>query len=117
MSSSYLGITAHFFTRSDHVCHRVTLAVKRMPSPHTVENICQLVHDILRVLLNPSQKESARKKLLKRFKENQESASSASSSGISGTESPITITLDAQEGGPPPRSGSGHFQLSWNKKE
>ena len=47
MSSSYLGITAHFFTHSDHVCHRVTLAVKRIPSPHTVENICQLVDDIL----------------------------------------------------------------------
>ena len=51
-----------------------------------------------RVLLNPSQKESARKELLKRFKDNQESTSSASSSG---TESPLTITLDAQEGGPP----------------
>ena len=47
MSSSYLGITAHFFTRSDHVHHRVTLAVRRMPSPHTGENIRQLVDDIL----------------------------------------------------------------------
>ena len=53
-----------------------------------------------RVLFNPSQKESARKELLKRFKDNQESTSSASSSG---TESPLTITLDAQEGGPPPK--------------
>ena len=51
-----------------------------------------------RVLLNRSQKESARKELLKRFKDHQECASSASSSG---TESPLTITLDAEEGAPP----------------
>lgn len=51
-----------------------------------------------RVLLNPSQKESERKELMKCFKDNQESASNASSSG---SESPLTITLEAQEGAPP----------------
>ena len=59
MSSSYLGITAHFFTRSDHVHHRVTLAVRRMPSPHTGENIRQLVDDILTEWDIPPQKVAA----------------------------------------------------------
>lgn len=59
MSSSYLGITAHFFTHSDHVCHRVTLAVRRMPSPHTGENIRQLVDHILTEWDIPLQKVAA----------------------------------------------------------
>ena len=37
MSSSYLGVTAHFFTQHDHRCHRVTLAVRRINHPHTTE--------------------------------------------------------------------------------
>ena len=59
MSSSYLGIAAHFFTRSDHVRHRVTLAVRRMPSPHTGENIRQLVDDIFTEWDIPPQKVAA----------------------------------------------------------
>ena len=47
MSSSYLGVTGHFFSRKDHRRHVVTLAMRRMPSPHTAENIRMLVDDIL----------------------------------------------------------------------
>ena len=43
MSSSYLGITAHFFSSLDRRRHRVTLAVQRIPHPHTAENIRQIV--------------------------------------------------------------------------
>lgn len=39
MTSSYLGVTAHFFSRRDHKRHRVTLAVRRMPHPHSAVNI------------------------------------------------------------------------------
>lgn len=58
MSSSYLGITAHFFTRSDHVHHQVTLAV-RIPFPHTGKNIRQLVDHILTEWDIPPQKVAA----------------------------------------------------------
>ena len=47
MSSSYLGVTGHFFSPKDHHRHRVTLAVRRMPSPHTGESIRALVQVIL----------------------------------------------------------------------
>ena len=47
MSSSCLGITAHFFSQKDHLRHRVTLAVRRMPSPHTARNICAVVQEVL----------------------------------------------------------------------
>ena len=46
MSSSYLGITGHFYSQKDHLRHCVTLAV-RMPSPHTGENIRELVDIVL----------------------------------------------------------------------
>lgn len=39
MTSSYLGITAHFYSHKDRRLHTVTLAVRRMPSPHTGDNI------------------------------------------------------------------------------
>ena len=48
MSSSYLGITAHFFSSLDHRRHRVTLAVRRIPHPHTAENIRRIVDEVLR---------------------------------------------------------------------
>ena len=35
LTSSYLGITAHFFSRSDHRRHTATLAVRRLVSSHT----------------------------------------------------------------------------------
>ena len=36
MSSSYLGITAHFHSNKDHRRHSVTLAMHPMPQMHTV---------------------------------------------------------------------------------
>ena len=47
MSSSYLGITCHFYSRRDHRRHCVTLAVRRMPSPHTGEKIREVVDEVL----------------------------------------------------------------------
>ena len=47
MSSSYLGITAHFHSQKNHRMHIVTLAVCRMPSPHTGDNIQELLDQVL----------------------------------------------------------------------
>ena len=47
MSSSYLGITTHFYSKKDHRRHSVTLAVRRIPSPHTGDNIRELVETVL----------------------------------------------------------------------
>lgn len=46
MSSSYLGMTAHFFSQCDHR-HQVTLAVRRLPHPHTGSNIRDATESIL----------------------------------------------------------------------
>ena len=48
MSSSYLGITAHFFPTHDHRRYRVTLAVRKLPHPHNAENIKDTVDKVLR---------------------------------------------------------------------
>ena len=48
MSSSYLGVTAHFFTWQDHRRHRVTLAVRKMPHPHNAESIRSLIDEVLK---------------------------------------------------------------------
>ena len=47
LTSSYLGITAHFFSRSDHCRHIVTLAVRRLVTSHTARTIRQSVVEIL----------------------------------------------------------------------
>ena len=47
LTSSYLGVTAHFFSKKDHKRHVMTLCVKRMPSPHTAEHVRQLVDEVL----------------------------------------------------------------------
>ena len=59
MSSSYLGVTAHFFSPKDHLRHCVTLAVRRMPSPHTAENVRAVVQEVLSEWEIPSGKVSA----------------------------------------------------------
>ena len=49
LTSSYLGITAHFFSRKDHRRHRLTLAVRKsVPHPHTGECIRELVDQVLK---------------------------------------------------------------------
>ena len=48
LTSSYLGVTAHFFSRKDHRKHVVTLCVKRMPSPHTAVHVREKVEEVLR---------------------------------------------------------------------
>ncbi len=47
MTQSFLGITAHFFTKSDHRRRVATLAVKLLPSPHTAEFIEEAVTSVL----------------------------------------------------------------------
>ena len=47
MSSSYLGVTGHFFSRKDHRRHCVTLVVHRMPESHTGDNIRVVVQSVL----------------------------------------------------------------------
>ena len=59
MTSSYLGITAHFYSHKDCRLHTVTLAVCRMPSPHTGDNIRDLVDQVLDEWQIPLSKVSA----------------------------------------------------------
>ena len=47
LTSSYLGITAHFFSRRDHRRHTVTLAVRRLTSSHTAYTIRHTLDEIL----------------------------------------------------------------------
>ena len=48
MSSSYLGVSAHFFSRKDHKCHIATIAVRKMNREHSGDNIRALMEEILR---------------------------------------------------------------------
>ena len=59
MTASYLGLSAHFFTKSDYRRHTVTLAVRRLPSPHTAERIEELVREIIKEWEIPENKISA----------------------------------------------------------
>lgn len=59
MSSSYLGITAHFYSTKDHRRHSVTLAMRRMPQTHTSNNIHEIVESVLEEWDIPSSKISA----------------------------------------------------------
>ena len=47
MTQSFLGITAHFFTMSDHRQRVATLAVRVLPYPHTADCIEELVRNVL----------------------------------------------------------------------
>ena len=42
-----MGITAHFFTTDDHRHHNITIAVRRMPSPHTADAVADIVSAVL----------------------------------------------------------------------
>ena len=46
-STSYLGLTAHFFCRRDLKRHVATIAVRRLPYLHTADNISALMDDDL----------------------------------------------------------------------
>ena len=49
LTLSYLGLTAHFFSRHDHRCHQITLAVRQiMQHPHNAETIRGMVEEILK---------------------------------------------------------------------
>ena len=48
LSSSYLGVTAHFFSKKDHQKHNVTLAVRKFAHPHTGEQVREVVGDVLK---------------------------------------------------------------------
>ena len=59
LTASYLGITAHFFTRSDHKRHTATIAVRKLPSPHTAERVEEIVDNVLTEWQIPRTKISA----------------------------------------------------------
>ena len=46
MTACFIGVTAHFF--ASHKRHNVTLAVKRVPSPHTGEEVLKIVLQIFK---------------------------------------------------------------------
>ena len=48
MTSSYLGVTAHFFSKHDLRRHSATLAVRFFPHPHTAERVRGLVEEVLK---------------------------------------------------------------------
>lgn len=45
MTTSYLGVTANFFCRSDLKRHVATIEVRRLPRPHTADNINTLSNE------------------------------------------------------------------------
>ena len=47
LTSLYLGVTGHFFSRKDHSRHTVTLAVRRITGSHTASNIRDLLDKII----------------------------------------------------------------------
>ena len=47
MTTSFLGITAHYFSYHDSHRHNVTLAVSRLPSPHTADRILETFDAII----------------------------------------------------------------------
>ena len=47
LTASFLGITAHYFSHQDSQCHIVTLAVSRLPSPHTADRILETFDTIM----------------------------------------------------------------------
>ena len=59
LTSSYLGITAHFFGRKDHRKHRIVLAVRKFAHPHTGEHVREVVDKVLMEWEIPTAKVSA----------------------------------------------------------
>ena len=47
MTSSYLGITGHFFCRHDYKKLTVTLAVRILAYPHTAEHVRSTLDEVL----------------------------------------------------------------------
>ena len=46
-TSSYLGITAHFFSKKDNCRHCVTMSVKRFFHPHTGQCVREIIEEVL----------------------------------------------------------------------
>ena len=59
LMSSYMGITAHFFSPKDHYRHQVMLAVRRMASSHTAERVLEVIEEVLAEWEIPYSKVSA----------------------------------------------------------
>ena len=53
LAFSYLGVTAHFYSKTDRRRHTVTLAVHRLTTSHTVSNVWDLLEDILSGIFLP----------------------------------------------------------------
>jgi len=63
MTASFLGLTAHYYSRSKKDKCNITIAVRRFESPHTAERISQLTNEIVSEWKIPCHKTKA--KLLK----------------------------------------------------
>ena len=48
MTSSYLGVTAHFFSFHDHRKHCATLAVRRLLGHHAAEHVKEVVEEVMK---------------------------------------------------------------------
>ena len=59
LTSSYLGITAHFFSSRDHRRHCVTLAVRRLLGSHTAEVVKETVEEVMKEWQIPTNKVNA----------------------------------------------------------
>ena len=49
MTSSFLGVTAHFFTPDSNKRHSICIALRKFPSPHTGVKIAELLQRIVAV--------------------------------------------------------------------
>ena len=47
MTASFLGLTAHYYSRSKKAKCNITIAVRRFESPHTAERVSKLVDEIV----------------------------------------------------------------------
>ena len=47
MTASFLGLTAHYYSRSEKGKCNITIAVRRFESPHTAEQVSKLVDEIV----------------------------------------------------------------------
>ena len=56
MTASFLGLTAHYYSRSKKAKCNITIAVRRFESPHTAERVSKLVDEIVSEWKIPSNK-------------------------------------------------------------
>ena len=48
VTASFLGVSIHFFSRKNHCRYFLTLAVRRLPLPHTADKVEQMLCEVLK---------------------------------------------------------------------